>query len=83
MPLFFYRPVLERFMTKSQLDNLEQEYQDNKRSRQGNRRATDVDLMILRDYKKGMLIGEICKKYNKGRGYINTSLRVAAISKIS
>ena len=75
--------VMSRFMTEEQLKTFDQEYKENKLTLgAGARVVSDRDLMILIDYKKGALVGELEKKYGTGRTSIMTSLRIAALSKI-
>lgn len=70
-------------MTESQLKNFHEEYKENTRVRGRNSTfATDRDLLILMDYKKGLTYGELCRKYGVGRTSIQSSIRIAALSKI-
>jgi Mor family transcriptional regulator len=74
---------MERFMTERQIKQFEQEYFDHcMRTSRRSRMVTDTDMMILHDYRKGMGIRELSRKYRVGLGPITTSLRVAALSKL-
>jgi Mor family transcriptional regulator len=79
----YQRKIMERFMTESQLKNFQQEYKDNRKTRDRDSiLATDRDLLILMDYKKGLTYSELCRKYRVGRTSIQSSIRIAALSKI-
>ena len=82
LPNTFQTQILQRFMSDKELQSLYSEYKDNRKRYYRTREVTDKDLSILIDYKKGMLVNEIEKKYRLSRGGVNTALRVAALSKI-
>lgn len=82
LPRTFQTSILERFMSDKELQSLYEDYKDNRKRWTRNREVTDKDLLILADYKKGMLNSELEKKYKINRGGLNTSLRIAALSKI-
>lgn len=76
--------VVHRFLQGKALKDFVQEYEEHKLSSGGaTRRVTDRDLLILHDYQKGAMPNELEKKYKMGRGRLNTSLRIAALSKLS
>lgn len=75
--------IMERFMSPNQIRQFNQEYKDNLRHpHRSSRHVTDKDLMILKDYKAGLMPNELVRKYGGTNHQINTSLRIAALSKI-
>ena len=74
---------MERFMSEKELENFEQTYREHRIIEiRDNRFVNDRDLLILHDYKEGMMMGELAKKYKVSNARIKTSLRLAALSKL-
>lgn len=75
--------ILKRFMTEPELKNLFQEYEDNKLRKGRSREVNQKDLLILMDYKKGeFTMSELLRKHRVTRAQLNTSLRIAALSRV-
>jgi hypothetical protein len=82
MKIAYQGRIMQRFMTPAQIKQFENEYDDNRRRNGRVRQVNDKDLMILRAYKSGAMPNELQRKFGMGRGALNTSLRLAALSKI-
>lgn len=70
-------------MKPKEIKSFHDEYRDHCQS--GGRRIREVndkDLLILADYKKGMMLSELRDKYKMSYFKIGTSLKVAALSKV-
>lgn len=78
----YQRVIMERYMTPKQLQEFTEEYWSHRIKHQRSRMVTDTDLMILRDYQRGMSFGELKDKYHFSKDKISNCLRIAAISKL-
>lgn len=67
-------------MSQREIGIFEEEYFAHKiKGTRHNRTVTDKDLMILKEFRGGMLLGELAQKYKISRDSINTAIRIAAI----
>ena len=70
-------------MSPRQLEEFTEEYWSHRIKKQRNSRmVTDTDLMILKDYQRGMSFGELRDKYRFSKDKISSCLRIAAISRL-
>ncbi len=73
---------MQRFMSPAQIKSFESEYDDHREKANHGRNVTDKDLMILKAYKAGAMPNELTRQFKIGRSALNTSLRLAALSKL-
>lgn len=74
--------IIKRFYDDKTFKDFVQEYNDHKYRDTYHRLVNDRDLNILIEYKKGASQRELSKKYKCSITRINTSLRLAALSKL-
>lgn len=84
MIIAFQTRILERFMSKEELAEFFARYREALLiyRRDSQHIATDQDMMILLDHQNGMLVSELCQKYNKPSRQIENALRIAAVSQL-
>ena len=79
----YQKVIMERFMSPRQLEEFTETYWSHRiKQQRGTRMATDTDLMILKDYQRGMSFRELKDKYHFSQDKIGNCLRIAAISKL-
>lgn len=83
LPKAFQTRIVERFYKGKALASFVQDYNEAKFRVGRTREVNDKDLLILADWKKGMLPNELVTKHKMSKNRIETSLRIAALSKLA
>lgn len=82
LPKAFQSRIIERFYSGKELASFVESYNEAKLRRNRSRTVNKTDLNILDDYRAGKLTSELARKYKMSISGINTSIRIAALSKI-
>ena len=78
----FQTAILERFMTKEQIESLYEEYKEKLQIVRRERLVTPEDKLIFKDYWGGMSYIELANKYGHSPNKIRNSIRIAALDKL-
>lgn len=78
----FQAEIIKRMLDDREFKNFCQQYEESKLKKGRTRSVTERDINVLHDYKRGMMMSELQSKYRVSSTSINTSLRLAALSKI-